>query len=346
MNKITRKIHSSIVPVYRFWAAILLWSLLLFVVGYSARVAFYVGSTSWSAPVILAPDSDKVLDLISKVVSTEQMLGSMKLDRDKQTDSLVEMKKQKETLMNVNKDLDVALHAVTMQNKKDGPELAGLDGQKQVNLKKDQVVFQQLDEVKIQVSKDLKNGLITKGDAALILGNITTSTQAFMDSSIAEIVLRDSVREKNSKGLQLMDVLTKRAELIGEIAQLSVQIKAAQDQANLDDEQMKGLELALNAAKATAYYAVEFKNTAIPFAFVPYDNQDKAKVGTPVYDCYLDMVACREVGKVSAVFSAEEHTVHPIFKNDIRGILVELDLTNSESGKSRTLMLGHKPLLF
>jgi hypothetical protein len=79
---------------------------------------------------------------------------------------------------------------------------------------------------------------------------------------------------------------------------------------------------------------------------VPYNNQDSAVAGKPIYDCYLNMVLCRNVGTVKQVFVGEETTTHPIFKTTIRGFLIQMDLSHAESAKSQTVFLGRKPLFF
>ena len=82
------------------------------------------------------------------------------------------------------------------------------------------------------------------------------------------------------------------------------------------------------------------------FAFVPYDNSASAVAGSAIYDCHLNMIACRKVGEVQQIFSGEQQAVHPIFKTQIRGILIQLNLSDGESAKSRTVFLGRKPMLF
>jgi hypothetical protein len=82
------------------------------------------------------------------------------------------------------------------------------------------------------------------------------------------------------------------------------------------------------------------------FAFVPYDNQANALAGAPIYDCYLNMVACRKVGTVKQIFTGEEQATHPIFKTQIRGFLIQMNLDHAESAKSKTVFLGGKPVLF
>jgi hypothetical protein len=79
---------------------------------------------------------------------------------------------------------------------------------------------------------------------------------------------------------------------------------------------------------------------------VPYDDQASANVGAPIYDCYLNMAICRKVGTVKQIFLGEQDIIHPIFKTQVRGFMIQMDLTHAASAQSKTVFLGHKPLLF
>jgi hypothetical protein len=52
------------------------------------------------------------------------------------------------------------------------------------------------------------------------------------------------------------------------------------------------------------------------------------------------------VGIVKQVFAGEQEATHPIFKTQIRGFLIQMNLDHVESAKSRTVFLGRKPLVF
>ena len=143
-----------------------------------------------------------------------------------------------------------------------------------------------------------------------------------------------------------MDVMEKQAELRSEIAQLDVTLAVAEKQLQEDNRQIERLRAAIATAKQSPYYLNATGNSRLNFAFVPYDNQASATVGTPIYDCYLDMALCRKVGTVKQIFSGEQDIVHPIFKTQVRGFTIQMDLTHPSSAQSKTVFLGRKPLLF
>ncbi|MFZ1011323.1 MAG: hypothetical protein WAN65_31085 [Candidatus Sulfotelmatobacter sp.] len=46
------------------------------------------------------------------------------------------------------------------------------------------------------------------------------------------------------------------------------------------------------------------------------------------------------------IFPGEEQATHPIFKTQIRGFLIQMNLDHPESAKSKTVFMGRKPVLF
>jgi hypothetical protein len=58
------------------------------------------------------------------------------------------------------------------------------------------------------------------------------------------------------------------------------------------------------------------------------------------------MVLCRKVGTVKQIFAGEQVINHPIFKTQVRGLTILMNLSRPESAKSETVFLGRKPLLF
>ena len=51
---------------------------------------------------------------------------------------------------------------------------------------------------------------------------------------------------------------------------------------------------------------------------------------------------------MAQIFPGEEQAIHPIFKTQIRGFLIQMNLNQdrADSAKSKTVFLGRKPLLF
>jgi hypothetical protein len=149
-------------------------------------------------------------------------------------------------------------------------------------------VLAQLKQVEANINKDLAAGLITQGDAATQLAALNQAQGAYTDSKIAELLLTDSVLDKTTTGTASLNVLVKQAELRSEVSQLDVAINVAEKQLQEETRQIDRLHQAITTAKQSPYYLNASGQQRLYFAFVPYDNQADAVIGSAVYDCYSE----------------------------------------------------------
>lgn len=338
--------YKLVLTLYRVFAIAMLYLVLAGILAYAFVMGFYAVNTSWAAPVILSASDDKALAFRQQLVTSQQTIEDLKVDSQKLQTGLEEMKKHRAALLALEKPLREAIAREQAHNKAAGPELASLDSEKKNDNVKTKAVLEQLKELEANVNKDLAAGLITKADAATQLSTINQARSAYTDSKIAEVLLTDSVLDKTTIGTSSLDVLEKQAELRSEAAQLDVAINVAQKQLTEESRQIDRLRQAITTAKQSPYYLNAAGGQTLYFAFVPYDNRASATAGAAIYDCYLNMVVCRKAGEVKQIFSGEQDATHPIFKTQIRGFLIQMNLDANESAKSKTVFLGRKPLLF
>jgi hypothetical protein len=338
--------YKFVIAVYRIFAITALYLVLAGIIAYAFVMGFYAVNSSWAAPIILTAADEKSLDFREKLVTSQQTLEDLRVDTNKLQSGVEEMTKHRAALLALEPQLQAAIQREQAHNRATGPKLADLDVQKQADNAKTQNVLQELNQVEANVRKDLAAGLITKGDAATQLAALNQAQGAYTDSKIAEVLLTDSVLQKTSTGTDSLDVLDKQAELRSEAAQLDVAINVAQKQLHEESEQIDRLKAAITTAKQSPYYLISSGDDRLFFAFVPYDNRASAVVGAKVYDCYLNMILCHEVGTVKQKFAGEEDATHPIYKTIVRGFLIQLELEHARPAKSKTLFLGRKPLPF
>jgi hypothetical protein len=339
-------IYKSVVTIYRIFAIVTLYVVLGGVLAYGFVMGFYALNTSWAAPVILSPVDDKSLDFTEKLVTSRQTLEELNVDKKRLEEGVAEMNKHKAALLALEPELQAAIVRERKHNQATGPQLLELDKQKQSDNLKTQAVLTQVKEVEASIDKDLAAGLITKGDAATERAALNQAQSSYTDSKIGEVLLTDSILEKTTTDTKSLDVLNKQAELISEIAQLDIAVGVAQKQLHEESQQIDRLRQALATAKQTPYYLTASGDNTVYFAFVPYDNRNNVSSGSSVYDCYLNMIACKKVGTVKQIFAGEEHAIHPIFRTDMRGFLIQMQLDHPESAKSKTVFLNRKPLFF
>jgi CII-binding regulator of phage lambda lysogenization HflD len=338
--------YKVVIGLYRVFAITVLYAVLAGILAYAFVMGFYAVNSSWAAPVILSASDEKSLSFRAQLVTSQQTIEDLKVDAQKMQGGLAEMTKHRAALLALEQPLQDAIARERAHNRATGAELSALDKQKQADNLKTQKVLAQLKEVEANINKDLASGLITKGDAATQLSALNQAGSAYTDSKIAEVLLTDSVLQKTTTGTDSLDVLQKQTELRSEAAQLDVAINVAQKELTEDNRQIERLRQAIATAKQSPYYLNASGEPRLNFAFVPYENRDSAVAGVPVYDCYLNMICCRKVGTVKQKFNGEEQAIHPIFKTQIRGFLIQMDLDHAGSAKSKTVFLGRKPLLF
>jgi hypothetical protein len=337
--------YKVVLTLYRVFAIVALYLVLLGIVTYAFVMGFYAVNSSWAAPVILSAADEKSLDFREKLVTSQQTIEDLKVDTNKLTSGIAEMTKHRAALLELEPELQAAIAREKNHNLASGPELATLDKQKLADNVKTQKVLSQLNQVESDINKDLAAGLITKGDAATQMSALNQAHGNYTDSKIAEVLLTDSILDKTTTGTGSLDVLVKQAELRSEVAQLDVAIGVAQKQLTEESRQIDRLRQAIVTAKQSPYYLNASGGQTLYFAFVPYDDQANAVTGAAIYDCYLNMVLCRRVGTVKQIYPAEADATHPIFKTQIRGFLIQMNLENAESAKSKTVFLGRKPML-
>jgi hypothetical protein len=337
--------YRFILATYRIFAIAALYAVLIGVLAYAFVMGFYALNSSWAAPLILSATDEKSLDFREKLITSQQAIEDLKVDAAKMEAGLKEMRSHRDALSALEPEIQKAIALERAHDRADGPPLAALDRQKNADNAQARQVLAQLDGMQANIQNDLAAGLITKADAASQLAALNQTATSYTDSRIAELLLTDTVVDKTTLGSTL-DALEKQAELRSEAAQLDVSIQVAEKELAEDNLQITRLHDAIVTAKLSPYFLSASGQTQLYFAFVPYDNRASATNGSPVYDCYLNMIFCRKVGTVVARFPGEEQAIHPIFKTQIRGFLIQMNLQHNASAKSRTVFLGRKPLLF
>jgi hypothetical protein len=345
LEDIKPSINRSVLLLYRVFAIVSLYAVLAGVLLFGLGTAFYAGSKTWVAPVILSQGDKDTLDLTSKTLSTQNTVDDLKLDMGKLENTVAEAQLHKAKLETLLPAIDAAIGQENRHKRQTGPVLVGLDRQKRSDDTRTQNALKKLADVDATIDKELAAGLITKSDATQATMLLVKSTGDLTDSKIATTLLKDTIWEKTLPSTTYLDTLHKKAELESEIACLGIVIDSAQKQIATERIQAVQLDHALAIAEKTPLWAA-MQGARTNVALVPYENQAVANEGAPVFDCYLSFVVCRQVGTVKARFAGEQHAVHPIFRNDLRGFLVQLELTNPDSAKSKTLFVGSKPVLF
>jgi hypothetical protein len=332
-----------VITVYRAFGLIALYSVLAGVLAYISTMGFYSVSNTWGAPVVMTQSDKDSLELLSKIVTSKQSLETLSVDCERLKASIVEMRRHRAALQAIDAELDTAIVRERDSNRVNGEELSELNTRKRVNNTETAVVMEKTKLVEAKISEELAAGLITKTDAAMAMAALKQASNAATDGEIAEVLLRDNVLQKSNTDTKMLEILAKHAELKSQIESLSISIHSGEEQWRIECAEVARLHDAIAVAQQNPVYPALSGETTV--LFIPYDNEAAARVGAPVYDCLLGMIACRQVGTLQQIFQGEQHATHPIFKSEMRGFLAQLDLTDPKAAKSKTLFLGRRPLL-
>jgi hypothetical protein len=332
--------------LYRVLAAFMLYGMLIALTSYGFNMGFYLINSHWVAPTLISPSNDKILTLTSQLVASQQALDTLAVQTDNLSLTRAEQIARRKTLQDLNARVLAALDRSQKIDTETGAQLNALADRKVKDADRMQKTVEEIEKLRDGLEHDRKAGLITNSEAIAQEAALVQMKNSATDSQVSVVVLRDNARQKTTPELTQVDTMSKVVELQAEITQLEASIQTEEQQIKSNQSQMATIQKAVSSTQDSPYFVVSKASKPMAFAFVPYDNQDAATVGTAVYDCYLSMIFCRQTGTVERVFNEEERVTNPIFRTDMRGFLVSLNLTNPRAVKSKTLFLGRKPLLF
>lgn len=341
-----KRIHKFNLAVYRTFAFIGMYTILAIVLGYGFTFGFYSLSKTWIVPIRITPSNDKILAMRASVVTMAATLNTLSSNTEILIKQRVELTQQRVALLTLSQQLSSALSAEQGNNIASDTALQDLLKQKQDDISHTQSMLAEYEKMKTAIDHDLKLGLISQADAVQQETTLAQFKNSFTDSKVSQVMTELTRQKLMNTSVASVDVVSKQVALHTQIAQIDLQISQGDTSIKTNNMQVVEIQRALDISKSSPYYLASSGTRALSFAFVPYDNDSTVKQDVKVYDCYLSMVGCREVGSVQQVFGDEEKATNPFYKTDIRGFLIQLNLNRPESVKSKTLFIGRKPLLF
>ncbi len=337
-------LHKFVLILYRSVAIVALYGILIGVLSYVSVLGFYTVNKSWIAPTTITPTDEYSLGATDKLVTSRNAIATLSLDIERQQMSIATLRTQRTSLAALEPIIQNVISEKRMQDQESARKLKELYTQKNSDNARTAKVLNKTLAVENRIKLDLKAGLITQADAAEAEAQLNQERNSLTDGKVEAANLYDTVQDKSAANTDTIEAVAKQVDLQSQIASLDMEIKLAQKQLDTDSAQEQQISQAISTASDTPYFRATLGSSTIDLAFVPYDNQKSVEIGAPVYDCYLNFVGCRYVGSVRYIFPSEEKLQNPIFKSDMRGFLVQLDLTDQNAARSKTLFVGNKPL--
>ncbi len=330
--------------LYRTVALTALYGIMAGLVIYVGTIGFYTLNTSWIVPASLTPTDSISLGFSDRLVTSQNEVSTLRLDIEREQMGLREFREQRTALLAMLPAFSKAIQMKHTQDRQVGLTLAGLSDEKQEDTDRTARLVADRTELEAGIEKDLKAGLITKDDAAQSRMQLNQARNELTENKISGIVLEDTILQRSNSATMDADALAKQLEIREKIAAMDTEITVGEKQLAFDDAEIQRIQQATSVATGTPYYQTASSSGPVYLAFVPYEHQKGVVAGTPIYDCYLEFVGCRYVGSVKQVFQDEEKVQNPILKTDMRGFLVQLELSDTRAIQSKTLFAGNKPL--
>ncbi|WP_167306479.1 hypothetical protein [Paraburkholderia steynii] len=331
--------------------------LLVIVIGvlsYLFLMVFYAVNRNWSAPIVLSPTQEKVLAYQPQVSALEAALLKNRVDLATASEKYRVINEQIADTRALIERFRAAAHSESHALALTEADMRSALGRKHVDSLQTESAVSDAKPMLASVDSDLAAGLITKDEAMSRRLNIRSALNAITDSHISEITLREQARAAaaasrtlgggQAVSLTALQSLTNEAQLRMTLAQAMVDAETARQSVDQLRATVANAERVLSVAKRSPYYLALTRT--VPVVFVQYDNLANATPGAPVFDCYLQVIACRKVGTVEHVYDAEEYARQPLFKTDIKGRFARVAFSVKSAEQSSVVFIDHKPLLF
>lgn len=332
----------TVVPLYRIFSMISLYSILMGILWFGILFAFFLGSSSWVAPFAVTPSDPQVLAIIAQVTSSQATIETLQLDMKASNENLTFSRAQLIGLGKLSTELREKVSKQTAEWSGAAEDLKKYDSEAKAGIDTAMKDVSNGAQMRAFVDRDLKAGLITNEDALSSYSYIDMLAVNTTAAKVAENDLKDNIRTHKMDDITSLTVAGQRAALEFQIDQLYSGIRTDMQHIVTDAETIATINSAVDTARQSPYYrAVRGKNVRL--GIVPYSTT-LIKVGAPVTNCKLVIAVCSQVGTVAMVYPNELVFENPLTKTNTRGYVVEL-LVNDDAMRAKALMVG-KPLFF
>ena len=347
-----KKIQNFYLNSYRLVGFVFLTGLIVSILWYVFSLLFFISNSSWTVPMILSPNQEKVMAHLEHVLSFEHDVTKNKAE----VIASEQILKHKQSLLKINQQLLERFNESLVDQSKNAVRASNvykkLNNAQIANMNHLSQLITQIHHEDQVIDQELKMGLITKQEALLAHVAWSKLLTSWSNSKASIFDFKQRVREYDEASntltgsgnhLKWMSRVIKKVELESQISELKSDIFTLTVTTKLLKKNIDKKNKVLSFMKSSPYIQATRKATTV--AFVPYHNLNKVKIGAPIYSCYLEMIFCYKSGQVSSIYNGEEYSSHPIFKSNIKGQLIGVDFINEADAQKQLLFINSKPLL-
>lgn len=133
-----------------------------------------------------------------------------------------------------------------------------------------------------------------------------------------------------------------------ELARATLDRQAAADELAVIERELGLLDASIAAQRSaverlSGSYYLKARGHKLVVGFVPYENLSSTRPGAPLYRCSWGLLNCSEVGKVLSVLDGEVTERHPEKDRMMRGVMIEMQLSETRAGEDPVLFAGSRP---
>ena len=346
------KLNNTLILIYKLVGVALLSLCALAVVAYATLFLFYSFNRDWAAPITLSPSQERVLSVRPQVTMLEAGLDKTKIELGTFKAQIINKAQQLNQIDTLLRRIDGAQsnEALAMSETDKSINSVLKDQQKVINDSAHAV--SETNRLENAIEDELAANLITRDQAASRLISIQAARSAAVAAKASALSLYEQARQARTgadtlrggaSSLAATQSLYQEQQLRAIRAQTEIDLMTANAAVEALSKTLVDGEKVLTLARMSPYH--QAMDRIIYLAFVPYSNIKIAKVGDKIYDCYLHIIVCREVGIVTRVYEPEEYARHPLFRTDLKGKMIEAEYQDMEASRSQVVFIGRKPLL-
>lgn len=346
-NAIARRINGLIVSTYKLVGFAVLTAIVIALVAYLGTSVFFWFSRSWVAPTVISPTDERVLQLRSKLAeeatSRDRIIAEMA-----DADRVIAM--HADYLENARK----ALIEELADRKLELQQLLALGSdlkQTRVALKADSQAYSVISRDRLTAEYEarlINREAVVSGAlqlSQLAQGNLTVAERALaLDKRRAELM-----RETDALAAIVSKTPARRHSLsvlriLQELRRSQLELAKAGDNRQVLQNSLDRYDEIVRTINDSPYLLAAAHKTNL--ALAPYENLPNMKPGAPIFACDYGFVMCRRVGEVKAVLAGEVALKHPVQNTMLRGLPLQLDLTDARAAEEKSLFAGRPPLGF
>lgn len=363
-QRVANRINSIVVSAYKFMGSVLLALILLGLISFLSVQAFFMVSRSWVSPTVISPTDAEILNLSTQVAAQTSARDHVLSERRAVEDRIEDTERIIATERSFQQRFRVALNGERASRERVSKRLSDLRreyGQARDEIVQSNRAFSGLTRVRTDALYGAR--LLEQEDKLTInhhLAQLAQSNLSLAQSSVDLETKLDSLQREMAglaavqKGLgnnsapdgMTTDVLLLEREFthsVLELARAEATLKSLQQDVKALDDVALRYETLIASLRSSPYLRAIEKDLTV--AFVPYENLSRAEQGTPLYACAAKLLWCHEVGVTGKVLEGEVKLKHPIRQYFMRGVMVEIQLTDSPAAREELLHLGRPPML-